>query len=174
MSDTRRINWRWPYRLTAGSWRQAQLLTVDIGLIIYASVFIALARGYDYGTGREMGVNGMRPSPALSLVERTAPLWLWSAAFLAGGFILLVGVATRTHLVVWLGHIWLFWAYAILMVGILVPTLTMPWFDGIRSATVLLLPALIHYVLSIRTGPKPVRHSDIRFTQRVGYVGDGK
>lgn len=168
------IKWRWPYRLTRGSWRQAQLLTMDITLIIYATIFMALARGYDYGTGREMGVNGMRPSPALSLVERTAPLWLWSSAFLVGGVILLWGVLSRTHLVVWLGHAWLAWTYAILCVGIFIPTLGAPWVDGVRSAATLVLPALIHYQLSIRTGPKPMRDADARYTQRVGYAGDVK
>lgn len=148
------MNRRPLYRLTRGSWQPARLVQVDVLLACYAAVVQAFFRSWDYTTGVE--AHGGAPA-SLSLVERAFPLWVWLAAFAIGAMTLLYGVRSRRHLVVWAGHFWLFGCYLVLGVGILLPALGHPYLDGVRNATVLILPCTFHWLLLHRTGPKPTR-----------------
>jgi len=70
---------------------------------------------------------------------------------------LALGVALRRHIIVWLGHALLGLTYLILLVGILLPVLAAgyPW-DNIRFGSTLLTPMLLHLILALRTGPRPL------------------
>lgn len=105
-----------PGWLTPGDWRPVRLPISDVLLIAWTMITQALIRGWDYGTGVES-------SKTLAVIENAAPLWVWSAAFMIGAAILLVGVALRCHSIVWLGHGSLMVAYATLAVGLAGPAL---------------------------------------------------
>ncbi|MEF7710307.1 hypothetical protein V4W75_26975, partial [Bacillus cereus] len=66
-------------------------------------------------------------------------------------------VRARRHLIVYIGHSILAVTYSALAVGILAASLTRPWLDGVRGASVLILPTLMHWLIWWRTGPAPIK-----------------
>jgi hypothetical protein len=76
---------------TAIPWQAARALSWFLG--IYAVI-----TGYDY-------MNTPNPvGRSLTVVERIASLQTWGIYFTVTGLMLLIGLATRRHLLVWLGH----------------------------------------------------------------------
>ena len=137
-------------------WRPAVLGPVDIMLSAYAMAVMALVRGLDYGLGDDAAAK------ALTVVEAAAPLAGWAAGFTLGGAVLALGAVRRWHGVVWTGHAILAVLYAALAVGILWAAIGNPWLDGIRAATVLILPTAMHWTLGLRTGPRPIERGQAR------------
>ena len=140
-------------RLGRRDWRPARLVHGDIIALTATLAAQASLRAYDYGTGHE----GDGAARSLALVERAAPLWVWALVFAAGDVCLVAGMVRRSHMLVWAGHMSLAIAYVVLCVGILIPTLTVPWGDGIRAASVLLTPMILHWMFSLRMGPRPIQ-----------------
>lgn len=136
-------------------WRPAVLGPVDVMLSVYAMAVMALVRGLDYGLGDDAATS-------LSVVEAAAPLWGWAIGFTLGGAVLALGALRRWHGVVWTGHAILAVLYTALAVGIAWAVLGNPWLDGIRAATVLILPTAMHWTLGLRTGPRPIEHGQAR------------
>ena len=133
-------------------WRPVALASGDVLMITIALGVASLLRAFDYSTGSESeGV-----SPILRPAEAFMPMWAWSLAFGLGALVLAFGVWRKLHFFVWLGHSMLVFPYGGLVVGILCGALLTPWGDGIRAAGALGLMAVLHALLSLRTGPRPL------------------
>lgn len=153
---------RKPYRLTSGSWVPARLTGPDMLLVLYAMILTPSLRAYDYA------YESSETASALSAVERFAPLWAWSIPFGIGALLLLLGVLSRRHLVVYIGHSVLACTYTVLMVGIFAGVVGHPWLDGLRGASALLLPVALHWLCWWRTGPAPVKPSKLEPVETTG------
>ena len=140
---------RTPNTFAPGSWEPGRFRLSDALVIKGTLVLMALARGFDYIT----------PPPRLTQVTETMmlafPLEVWGGAFLALAVILAVGLILRVHFMVWLGHGLLAAAYVAVFVSLSSVYLQREMFEGIRSATVVLSPLVLHGLLSFRTGWKP-------------------
>lgn len=140
---------RTPNTFAPGSWEPGRFHLSDALLLKVTLVLMALARGFDYIT----------PPPRLTQVTETMmlafPLEVWGGAFLALAVVLGVGLALRIHFMVWLGHGLLAAAYVAVFVSLSSVYLQREMFEGIRSATVVLSPLVLHGLLSFRTGWKP-------------------
>lgn len=84
--------------MSRGDWRPARLVPGDIVALAITLASQAMLRAWDYGTGQDS------TGPALALVERAAPLWVWALVFAAGDLALIAGLIRRRHLAVWAGH----------------------------------------------------------------------
>lgn len=140
---------RTPNTFAPGSWEPGRFRLSDALVIKGTLVLMALARGFDYIT----------PPPRLTQVTETMmlafPLEVWGGAFLALAVILAVGMILRVHFMVWLGHGLLAAAYVAVFVSLSSVYLQREMFEGIRSATVVLSPLVLHGLLSFRTGWRP-------------------
>ena len=151
------------YRLQRGSWVPARLTSSDQWLVLLALVILPLVRALDYSTGSDSGYSG-----SLAVVEAFAPIWMWSIPFYLGAMILAYGIVSRRHLVVYLGHSVLAVTYSSLFVGIMASVVTTPWLDGVRSASILTLPTLLHWLIWWRTGPAPLKVGEVNHTEQIG------
>lgn len=133
-------------------WVPATLGVSDIPAIVYALALMALLRGLDYFMGE-----GLAAGSTLSVLEAAAPLWAWGWLFSGGGVVLGLGAVLHRHGVVWLGHAILSVAYLALTVGTAWMVVGAWSGDGARYAGVLLLPSVVHILLAIKTGPRPLR-----------------
>lgn len=158
------MEWK-PRSFLTARWRPAVLTAGDIVLATYAVVTMALLRAYDYGTGTDI-------TPTLTIVEAAMPLWLWSVLFAGGGMALLIGARCRIHALVWTGHAWLFVLYLAMLTGIAWVVAFTPWLDNIRSASVLILPVLMHFLLALRTGPSPLSVATSRPVAMIATAGE--
>lgn len=149
------------YRLKPNSWQPARLTKLDHTLVLWALIALPMVRAFDYSTGKNF-------SRSLVAVEAFAPLWAWAIAFWTGALVLIAGVVTKRHLVVYLGHSILAVTYSALMVGITISAFHNPWFDGIRGGSVLLLPAALHWLIWWRMGPAPLKPRDVQIIEGVG------
>ena len=140
---------RTPNTFAPGSWEPGRFHLSDALLLKVTLVLMAFARGFDYIT----------PPPRLTQVTETMmlafPLEVWGGAFLALAVILAVGLILRVHFLVWLGHGLLAAAYVAVFVSLSSVYLQREMFEGIRSATVVLSPLVLHGLLSFRTGWRP-------------------
>lgn len=140
---------RTPNTFAPGSWEPGRFRLSDALVLKGTLVLMAFARGFDYIT----------PPPRLTQVTETMmlafPLEVWGGAFLALAVILAVGLILRVHFMVWLGHGLLAAAYVAVFVSLSSVYLQREMFEGIRSATVVLSPLVLHGLLSFRTGWRP-------------------
>lgn len=140
---------RTPNTFAPGSWEPGRFHLSDALLLKVTLVLMAFARGFDYITP---------PSRVTEVTETMMlafPLTVWGGAFLALAVVLGVGLALRIHFLVWLGHGLLAAAYVAVFVSLSSVYLQREMWDGIRSATVVLAPLVLHGLLSSRTGWKP-------------------
>ncbi|MDO5662863.1 MAG: hypothetical protein Q4G40_09220 [Brachybacterium sp.] len=133
-----------------GSWQPARYSLEDSVALTVGLVCFALIRGYDYLTP------SVHHSPSLSIVEAAFPLHVWGALFSVPALVLAASVLLRIHIGVWIGHWLLAIAYMGLAMGLGLEFLSRPWGDGIRTASTLILPAVLHLVAALRTGWRPV------------------
>ena len=140
---------RTPNTFAPGSWEPGRFHLSDALVIKGTLAFMAFWRGFDYIT----------PPPALTPVTETMmlafPLSVWGGAFLALAAMLAVGLILRVHFLVWLGHGLLAAAYVAVFVSLSSVYLQRELWEGIRSATVVLAPLVLHGLLSFRTGWRP-------------------
>ena len=140
---------RTPNTFAPGSWEPGRFRLSDALVIKVTMVFMALARGFDYITP---------PSRVTEVTETMMlafPLTVWGGAFLILAAMLAVGLALRIHFLVWLGHGLLAAVYVAVFVSLSSVYLQREMWDGIRSATVILAPLVLHGLLSFRTGWRP-------------------
>lgn len=140
---------RTPNTFAPGSWEPGRFHLSDALIIKGTLVLMALARGFDYITP---------PSRVTEVTETMMlafPLTVWGGAFLILAAMLAVGLALRIHFLVWLGHGLLAAVYVAVFVSLSSVYLQREMWDGIRSATVVLAPLVLHGLLSSRTGWKP-------------------
>lgn len=139
-------------------WQPARLRPVDVSLVTTLLCITAAFRGLDYLTGDDANARGPKPGTESALVgiEAAAPLFVWGIAIIGGVLLIIVGMRRRWHVYVWCGHVLLSAVYLALASGLLPSYLDRTWFDGIRSATGLLLPTGLHLLLWFRMGPKPI------------------
>ena len=140
---------RTPNTFAPGSWEPGRFHLSDALLLKVTLVLMAFARGFDYITP---------PSRVTEVTETMMlafPLTVWGGAFLALAVVLGVGLSLRIHFLVWLGHGLLAAAYVAVFVSLSSVYLQREMWDGIRSATVVLAPLVLHGLLSFRTGWKP-------------------
>ena len=133
-----------------GNWRPARLDDTDIIHLVVILGVAAMIRGFDYLVGLD------ETSRTLTLIERTAPLWAWGALAAVGAVTLLAGAYRRCHAAVWVGHVILSGTYGLLGLGILLGALGVPWADGIRGGTALVVISWLHSLLSRRMGIHPI------------------
>lgn len=139
-------------------WRPARLLRIDMVYISVVLLITASARGIDYCTGNDSGARSPAPGQKSILVgiEAAFPLWMWGVMILTASTLLGLGILRGWHAYVWVGHVLLSAFYTALCFGLLPGYLDRPWADGIRNAIGLILPAMLHYLLWWRMGPKPI------------------
>lgn len=148
-----------PFTLKAPArWRPARLRPFDVGLVTLLLIVVAAFRGLDYLTGDDSGARSPQPGKPSALVgiEAAAPLHLWGWLIILGVALIAVGMWRRWHFPVWVGHVVLFATYLGLCVGLLPAYLGRSDFDGIRTATGLIVPVGLHLLLWFRMGPRPV------------------
>lgn len=97
----------------------------------------------------------------LLVVENTMPLHAWSIFFITFGLLTLVGLIIRRHFLVWLGHSVLALLHGSLAIGIFIQVAQIPYWDGIRVGSVLMLPTTFHLVMATRMGPRPLMGDNI-------------
>ena len=140
---------RTPNTFAPGSWEPGRFRLSDALVIKGTLVLMAFWRGFDYIT----------PPPRLGPITETMmlafPLEVWGGAFLILAAMMAVGLALRIHFLVWLGHGLLAAAYVAVFVSLSSVYLQREMFEGIRSATVILAPLVLHGLLSYRTGWRP-------------------
>lgn len=140
---------RTPNTFAPGSWEPGRFHLSDALLLKVTLVLMAFARGFDYITP---------PSRVTEVTETMMlafPLTVWGGAFLILAAMMAVGLALRIHFLVWLGHGLLAAAYVAVFVSLSSVYLQREMFEGIRSATVVLAPLVLHGLLSYRTGWRP-------------------
>lgn len=153
----------WMFR---SRWHPVALRSTDVLMITYALMMATLIRAYDYGTGAEAEGVG----PILRPAEAFMPMWAWAGAFGLGALVLAVGVVAKRHFVVWVGHGLLIFPYGGLAIGVLCGAAFAPWGDGVRAMASLGVMALLHILLWMRTGPRPL---DPKHSQPVEVITAG-
>lgn len=140
---------RTPNTFAPGSWEPGRFHLSDALVLKGTLVFMAFWRGFDYLTP---------PSEITQTIETMMlafPLTVWGGAFLVLAAVLVVGLILRIHFLVWLGHGLLAAAYVAVFVSLLSVYMQREMWEGIRSATVVLAPLVLHGLLSLRTGWRP-------------------
>lgn len=139
-------------------WSPARLLVLDVVFITAILATTAGVRAWDYLTGEDASARSSVPGKPSVLIgiEAAFPLMWWGLAIGVGVVLVSIGILTRSHLPVWIGHVILSALYTGLAVGLIGGYLDRPSFDGIRNGVGLLLPAALHALLWIRMGPQPV------------------
>lgn len=135
-------------------WAQARLTGTDVKAVVWILVIQSLARGYDYALG-------FRTRSVPISIEEAMPLWVWGAIFFAGGLVLGLGMLFKIHPAVWLGHAILWLGHLALFVGAFLDIFTNPLLGSIRGSTVFLLTTVVHGFLMVRTGIRPLTHSEM-------------
>lgn len=140
---------RTPNTFAPGSWEPGRFHLSDALVIKVTLVVMALARGFDYMTPPS------RVTQVTEMMMLAFPLTVWGGAFMILATMLAVGLALRVHFLVWLGHGLLAASYVAVFVSLSSVYLQREMFEGIRSATVILAPLVLHGLLSFRTGWRP-------------------
>lgn len=151
---------RWPR--PCGDWRPAAFTQGDVLTLVVVVYLQAVVRAYDYATGDDA-----RTTMTLHTVERAFPLHIWAALILAGASIGILGMLLRRHMTVWIGHGILLVVYVGLCAGIAASAASHPYLDGIRGATALLGPIVIHVIVLLRMGPRPLPRDRARPTETI-------
>lgn len=133
-----------------GSWHPARLRAPDSVALTAVLLAVSAVRGLDYV------LPSAQTSPAMAVVEQAFPIVVWGMLFLAPAGLLLVSALARIHGGVWMGHWILAIVYTALAVGLGIEYLSREWFDGVRFATTLVLPAFLHLTIALRTGWRPL------------------
>lgn len=114
---------RLPYRTRSNSWQPARLRAVDHAVIMAGLIIIAFVRGFDYLIGNDNW-------GAKDFMIAAAPEWVWGGiGFVLGATILTLGVTTKRHLLVYVGHGWLMAAYGLNALALMLssgPTYALP------------------------------------------------
>lgn len=136
-----------------GSWEPGRIGFYDAMIINATLVLVALSRGFDY-VGPSHNPN--RPSTGtFDTMEAAFPMEIWGWFILIPAGILATSLIFRVHISVWLGHGLLAIIYFALAIALGSEFVVRPWWDGIRSATTLILPTVLHALICIRTGWRP-------------------
>ncbi len=144
------------------TWRPAELDGVDLWVLLFGLLTVATVRGADYATTPSpVRTQPGPPLPATSVIEAAFPLWIWGIAMFAGAAVLLVGITSRAHLAVFIGHGWLFMIYGALAIGVVASLGSRDSWNGYRSAGDLAFISAMHFVVALRTGPAPSEREDI-------------
>jgi len=146
-----------------GSWRPANLATVDILIIKVILAVEALSRSADYLI--------MVDAPAVMYggLETVVPVQVWAVLCFLVAVLLAFGVTVRCHFSVYAGHAVGAVVYAALTVAAVQFVFELPEPDGWRRVMPLLLIAFLHFVLALRSGPKPLpRNGRLTATIDVG------
>ena len=140
---------RTPNTFAPGSWEPGRFHLSDALVIKVTLVFMAFSRGFDYLNPPT------NPGPVTETMMLAFPLTVWGGAFMILAVMLAVGLILRIHFFVWLGHGLLAAAYVAVFVSLSSVYLQREMFEGIRSATTVLAPLILHGLLSFRTGWRP-------------------
>lgn len=135
-----------------GSWEPGRFHLTDALVLKVVLIAMGVMRGIDYLTPSVRGW-----TPVTESMVGAFPLQVWAAMVLIPTATLMIGLLGRIHIAVWLGHGLLAGVYAALVVSLGLVYIERPFFDGMRSVTVLFLPATLHAVITARTGWRPPR-----------------
>ncbi len=134
-----------------GSWEPGRIRLEDTLVIKAVLIMTATVRGLDY-----LAPKPPLSTPAVESMRVAFPLAVWGLLFVIPAAVLLLGLLGRIHVAVWLGHGLLAVVYLALAVALGSEYVTHPWWNGIRSATGLLLPVGLHAMICLRTGWRPI------------------
>lgn len=123
----------------------AALRPGDVTALACLLAGLALVRSFDYFTPGQQA-----SSPALETMRIALPIEAWGTLLGVGAIALLAGLAARWPRVIFGAHVLLAAIYAGLSVSLGAEYVTRPYFDGIRSATDLIAPAVVHAALALR------------------------
>lgn len=140
---------RTPNTFAPGSWEPGRFHLSDALVLKVTLVFMAFWRGFDYITPP------IQVGPITESMMLAFPLPVWGGAFMILAVMLAVGMVLRIHFFVWLGHGLLAAVYVAVFVSLSSVYLQREMFEGIRSATTVLAPLVLHGLLSFRTGWRP-------------------
>lgn len=140
---------RTPNTFAPGSWEPGRFHLSDALVLKVTLVVMAFWRGFDYLTPP------VQLGPITESMMLAFPLTVWGGAFLILTAVLAAGLVLRIHFLVWLGHGLLAAVYVAVFVSLASVYVQREMWEGIRSATAILAPMMLHGLLSFRTGWKP-------------------
>lgn len=147
-----------------GNWQPARLTYIDLWALVSVLVVQAILRGADYATGNDN-------ARSLGVIEKAAPLWMWSTVLFVGAGFLLVGALLRRHFLVWLGHGVLWVSYLAIFIGLALAVLHQPHYDGLRFVIAIMTTLTLHFLLWLRTGPRPLDQCDSKPVEIISGPG---
>ena len=133
------------HALGVGTWAPAALISWDVIAIKTLLAVSAVLRAVDYGTGSSTG-----------RIEQAGPAMLWVVLCATTGTLIAAGMLARVHWFVFTGHFIGAFTYAALAVGVLQESFVRSPPDGWRGGSALLILALLHGVLALRSGQRPI------------------
>ena len=136
--------------LGVGTWRPATLTSSDIITIKVALAVTATLHAADYGIDIIRGGD---------VVEQALPVGVWATICGLVAFLILAGMAARAHWALFAGHFLGAVTYLALSVGSYQHAFTQVPPDEWRRGGPLLVVALIHWMLAMRSGPTPITQS---------------
>ena len=108
---------------------RVRLIWPEVVAIQVAILLAAALRGLDY----LLPPDTKTASTTLSVIEKAAPLDVWSALFLVGGVLGLVGLRVTRWPLASIGHVILLATYAAFAVGSAFEIGSRPWLEGFRT-----------------------------------------
>lgn len=132
------------HAIRKGTWRKAALTSGDLTVLVTMAGVMALIRAADYAI----------PPSDLQALEGAGAVWAWPVLLATAVFILAYGAFTKRHFAVWMGHGFLCSVYTGL--GVLVTLDAINVRDGFRGAGLVFFVAVFHFLMWLRTGPRPL------------------
>lgn len=121
---------------------RVRLIWPEVVAVQVCLLLAALWRGADYL---------IPPAPSsstLSVVESTAPLWVWGVAFLAGGALGLIGLRIDRWPLAAAGHVICLAGYAAFGVGAAIEIIGRSPIEGWRTPVDWILLAVVHWAFA--------------------------
>lgn len=134
--------------LGAGTWRPATLTSGDIITIKLTLALVVLGRAVDYSFDLAVGQG--------DAIEQLGPIGMWATICATVGLLLLIGIALRSHGLVFAGHFLGMWTYLALAAGAIQHAFSLHPPDEWRRAGPLLVLSLVHGLFALRSGPTPL------------------
>lgn len=121
---------------------RVRLIWPEVVLVQVCLLTAAIWRGIDYLVPPDP------TSSALSVVERTAPMWAWGALFMIGGIVGIVGLRVDTWPLAAIGHVLVLAGYAAFGVGSAIEVLGRTPIEGWRTPVDWILLAVVHWAFA--------------------------
>ena len=121
---------------------RVRLIWPEVVAVQACLLIAAMWRGADYL------IPPAPASAALSVIERTAPMWAWGALFFAGGVIGLIGLRIDKWPLAAAGHVLCLAGYAAFAAGSIIEIVGRSPIEGWRTPVDWLLLAVVHWAFA--------------------------